>query len=256
MDFNDFSQAVSKKINIDLRGYKERQLKRRIEHLMKSQGFDTYEAFYKALSKDQKQQDIFLDKLTINVSEFFRNENVFEVLEKKVLPTLLLRKKKLRIWSAACSNGAEPYSVAIILSKITPDVFHTVDATDIDEKMLSAARVGSYRNELVKNISQERLEKYFQRDEEHWNLIPELKRKVNFFKHDLLKDKYSSEYDLIICRNVTIYFTRETQNRLYRNFWKALAKDGILFIGATESMLNYRELGFRKFSPWFYQKDD
>ncbi|MBZ4686962.1 MAG: chemotaxis protein methyltransferase CheR [Clostridia bacterium] len=254
MDFNDFRQAVSKKLNIDLQGYKERQLKRRIDHLMKSQGFDAYEDYYRVLAKDNKQKDVFLDKLTINVSEFFRNKNVFETLENKILPTLLSRKKKLKIWSAACSNGAEPYSVAIILHELTPGVTHTIDATDIDEKMLYAAREGSYRKELLKNVSQERLEKYFQKDNELWSVIPEIKRKVNFKKHDLLRDEYPNGYDLIICRNVTIYFTKETQNRLYRKFWSSLVADGILFIGATESILNYRELRFTKISPWFYQK--
>jgi chemotaxis protein methyltransferase CheR len=254
LEFNDFKKLVSKKLNINLEGYKEKQLKRRIEHLMNSLGFNSYQDYFDSLSIDKKQREIFLDRLTINVSEFFRNKNIFDKLEKEIKTELLTKKKKLKIWSAACSNGAEPFSVAMILDAITPGIKHRIDATDIDDKMLREVKFGCYKKELVKNISPDRLKKYFNENGEKLCILSNLKSKVEFKKHDLLLDKYPGGYDLIICRNVTIYFTRDTQNELYRKFWLSLNDGGVLFIGATESILNYRELGFTKISPWFYQK--
>ncbi|WP_341451573.1 CheR family methyltransferase [Desulfonispora thiosulfatigenes] len=168
----------------------------------------------------------------------------------------MIRKKgKLKIWSAACSNGAEPYSVAMILDQLTPRQIHTIDATDIDDKILQDARKGCYKADLLKNVSPDRLAKYFTKDGDTFCLSQDIKNKVKFKKHDLIKDSYQTNYDLIICRNVTIYFTKEIQNQLYENFRKSLAPDGILFIGATESVLDHKELGFNKVSPWFYQKN-
>lgn len=254
MDFQEFKQVVSRKMKIDLQGYKEGQLKRRLGHLMRAQGYKNYEDYYHALLQNEKQKEIFLDKFTINVSEFFRNKDIFLTLEKNILPELLARKKRLKIWSAACANGAEPYSVAMILDTLTPGNAHTIDATDIDEKILLEARRGCYKFDQVKNVSTFRLKKYFQQQDEFWCVVPEIKRKVNFKKHDLLRDTYPQGYDLIICRNVTIYFTKETQNKLYRNFARSLNTEGVLFIGATESILDYQELGFSKIFPWFYKK--
>jgi len=255
LEFSDFKQAISNLFNIELQGYKEGQLKRRIEHLMSNQGYNTYENYFQALSNDKSQQEIFLDKFTINVSEFFRNKKAFETLEKNILSMLVTKKDKLKIWSAACSNGAEPYSIAIILDELTPGKKHIIDATDIDKKVLREARTGIYKKDQIKNVSHNRLRKYFSTNGELWAIVPEIKRRVNFRYHDLLKHNYRSGYDLIICRNVVIYFTRETQNQIYRKFWQSLNPDGILFIGGTESIFNYRELGFTPVYPWFYKKE-
>lgn len=254
MEFEEFRKKVSQLISVNLEGYKEKQLKRRIDHLITTQGYKDYDEYYLALKNDGEQKHIFLDKLTINVSEFFRNKLIFETLEKTIFPKLLKEKSKLKIWSAACSNGSEPYSVAMILDKLTPNVIHTIDATDLDEKILAEAQKGVYKEDLLKNVSPERLKKYFTKTDNLWSISPSIKRKIRFRKHDLLKDRYQNNYDLIICRNVTIYFTKEIQNMLYENFRNSLTSGGILFIGATESILNHKELGFTKVSPWFYQK--
>lgn len=254
MDFTGFKKEVFRHFHLDLNGYKEKQLKRRIDHLMTSQGYSDYAAYYRALSTDKEQWHRFLDKLTINVSEFFRNPEVFKVLEEEILPSLLKRKKKLKIWSAACANGAEPYSIAIILDQLTGGEAHQIEATDVDEKVLREAQAGRYKAEAVKSVTPQRLARYFTRDGEFFQLSPSIKRRVTFRKHDLLLDNYGQNYDLIVCRNVTIYFTKETQNKIYRQFHQALQPRGILFIGATESILEYRALGFKKISSWFYQK--
>jgi chemotaxis protein methyltransferase CheR len=254
MDFTELCKTLSRMFDIDTEGYKENQLKRRIEHLIHTQGFQGYEDYIGALKTDQKQRELFLDRLTINVSEFFRNANAFEVLEKRVLPALLKTKKKLKIWSAACSNGAEPYSVAIILKEISPLVNHQIDATDIDKKILEVAKTGCYKKELLKNVPPQRLKKYFVETNNLWCLGDEIKEKVKFRQHDLLKNDFPSGYDLIICRNVAIYFNRESQKKLYEKFFCSLNDEGILFTGATEYILNHKELGFEIIYPWFYKK--
>ncbi len=254
MEFNEFRDEVSKLFSLNLVSYKEKQLKRRIEHLMNSQGYNQYKDYLKVIKVDENQRNRFLDKLTINVSEFFRNKEIFQKLEEEYLPELLKRNDRLRIWSAACSNGSEPYSVAIILDALTPGTQHKLIATDIDRKVLLYAREAQYKKELLKNVSDTRLEKYFTQVDERYQLKDYIINKVTFERHDILMDTYERNFDLIICRNVTIYFTRDTQNGLYENFYRSLRPGGILFIGATESILNYTQFGFEKLSPWFYQK--
>jgi len=254
LDFTEFKEQISRKLGLNLSGYKEKQLKRRIEHLMISQGFKEFSEYYLALNRDQEQAKKFLEKITINVSEFFRNKDIFDKLETDIFPYLLKKTNRLKIWSAGCSIGSEAYSIAMILDHLTPKIMHTIHAFDLDERILEEAKAAKYRSDLLKNVSMERLNKYFTQEDGKYQLIDTIKNKVTFRKHDLLRDKCENDYDLIVCRNVTIYFTRETQNELYVNFFNALKPGGILFIGATESILNYSQLGFEKTSAWFYQK--
>lgn len=252
MDFNHFKDNVNIHLNINLNGYKERQLKRRIDTLMKYQGYTCYSDYLNKLRCDVICRTEFMDKITINVSEFFRNSDIFSVAENTIIPALIEDFGAIRVWSAACSNGAEPYSLAMILLKLGGK--HRIDATDMDEKILAAARNARYRKELLKNVSAERLSEYFTEVEGECQLKPVVKELINFRRHDLLKDRYTSGYHLIVCRNVIIYFTKEAQQEIYAKFAASLVSGGVLFIGATESILNYQELGFEKKTPWFYKK--
>lgn len=254
MEFLEFQRRIYRQFGLNLEGYKEKQLKRRITSLMQSQGIDDFGQYFDLLVKDEKQLLKFLDKVTINVSEFFRNPDIFRVLETKVLPELVRQKPRLKIWSAACSNGSEPYSIAIILEELTPGVKHQIEATDIDRKILEVAKRGFFEERFLKNVSPERLKKFFQPQDKGYQISEEIRRRVQYRHHDLLKDPYGRNYDLIVCRNVTIYFTMEAQDLLYRKFAEALAPGGFLFIGATENMLRYREFGFEKVMPWFYRR--
>ncbi|HHY60860.1 MAG TPA: protein-glutamate O-methyltransferase CheR [Clostridia bacterium] len=254
MEFAEFQKRIYQHFGLNLAGYKEKQLKRRITSLMQSQGINDFKQYFDLLVRDEEQLARFLDKVTINVSEFFRNPEIFKVLETKILPELLKTKSRLKIWSAACSNGAEPYSVAIILEELTPGVKHQIEATDIDRKILEAAKRGFYEERFLKNVSPERLKRFFRPEGNGYLISEDIKRRVQFRYHDLLVDEYGRNYDLIVCRNVTIYFTMEAQDLLYRKFREALNPGGILFIGATENMLYYRELGYEKVMPWFYRR--
>ncbi|WP_066637203.1 CheR family methyltransferase [Desulfolucanica intricata] len=254
MDFGQFKTNVNSFFGLDLHSYKETQLKRRLDNLMARHNIDNYSDFFFFLKTDQVVYQDFCDTLTINVSEFFRDKVIFKNFEQNILPQLLKNKHILKIWSAACSNGAEPYSVAIILDELTPGHEHKIEATDLDRKILQDAAVGRYPADAVRNVQAQRLAKYFRREGDKYVLLDSIKNKVSFRVHDLLKDNYGQGYDLIICRNVTIYFTREAQNEVNIKLARALNVGGVLFIGSSEMIFNYKALGYEKLGSCFYRK--
>lgn len=254
MDFNTFKNKMLSTFRLDLNSYKENQLKRRLDSLMARQKINDYGTFFQLMSTNRQAYEAFLDHLTINVSEFFRDPVRFKELQNKILPELIRKKGTLKIWSAACSIGAEPYSMVIILDELSPGKTHRLDATDIDKNILQAAASGRYSKDAVRNVSQEHLTKYFTRTGDHFLITELIKKRVSFRRHDLLTETFSQGYDLILCRNVTIYFTREAQDRINTKFAQALVPGGILFIGGSEMIFNYQELGFEKISPCFYKK--
>lgn len=254
-DWEEFKSKFNIKSQIDLNQYKPAQMQRRITNLMTRHNVSRYMDFYQLLEKDEVLFRYFIDYLTINVTEFFRTPEKFVELEQKVIPDLLQQSPRLKIWSAGCSTGAEPYSMSIMLSELTPRVKHQILASDLDVKMLAKAKEGVYQSNELKNVSPARMEKYFRKvDGDHCAVIPEVKMGINFQHHNLLLDKYESGLDLISCRNVVIYFTEEAKDKLYRRFLDALRPGGVLFVGGTEAILNFRDIGFQHYMPFFYRK--
>lgn len=254
MDFTAFKNQMMKVFRLDLNSYKEAQLKRRLENLMCKQNANEYKDFFNILVQDRKVYESFLDNLTINVSEFFRDLMRWRELELNYLPQLLARNRSLKIWSAACSNGCEPYSLAMLLEELTPSKNHRIEATDLDKKILLAAQGGKYKEDAIRNVNKKRLTLYFDRDRDEYIVKHRIKQMVSFRRHDLLTDSFGSGYDLILCRNVAIYFTREAQDRLNQKFVRSMAPGGILFIGGSEMIFNYQSIGYQKLSPCFYKK--
>lgn len=254
MDFTAFKQRVKARFNLDLESYKEKQLQRRIMSLMGRRNITDFAVYFRLLEGDAQARSEFFDYITINVTEFFRDPRAFATLEKDVLPRLLAGKPVLKVWSAACSNGAEPYSVTILLDELSPGRRHRIEATDIDARILQVAMAGRYAADLLRNVSPARRTKYFRAENGTFTVIEDIKRRVNFRRHDLLTDAYGAGYDLIICRNVQIYFTREAQHRINSGFARALNPGGVLFLGASESIFEYRELGFERVAMSFYIK--
>ncbi|MDO7788389.1 CheR family methyltransferase [Desulforamulus aquiferis] len=253
-EFLRFKEMVYNSFGLDLNSYKENQLKRRLDSMLSRKNFSDYQSFFNHLKLEKKAWPEFLDYLTINVSEFFRDVKMFQSLETNIFPELLKTKSNLKIWSAACSNGCEPYTIAIILNEISMGKRHQIDATDLDKTILQAALAGSYTADSVRNIHKDRLSKYFTLDNGKYNVCQQIKGKVTFKQHNLLSDNYPIGYDLIVCRNVTIYFTREAQDKVNSRFAQSLNKGGFLFIGGSETIFNYLDLGFEKVSPCFYRK--
>lgn len=253
MDLIYFQQWVLKEYNIDLAAYKSNQLHRRILSLMSRVEASTVEEYINLLKKDPAQKQKFLDFITINVTEFFRNPEIFDELAKK-LKSELIPSGGLKVWSAACSIGAEPYSLAMIMDDLSSSANHKIIATDIDNTILQRARMGEYVYSEVKNTPKKYLDKYFVVKGDKYSITPAIKKIVEFKKHDLILDSYEGNFDLIVCRNVVIYFNQDTKDKIYRKFSASLKKGGLLFVGATESIYNYKEYGFEKASTFIYKK--
>ncbi|AVQ37377.1 chemotaxis protein CheR [Clostridium botulinum] len=255
MDLEYFEEWVLKDFGINLKAYKQNQLQRRILSLMSRVGVNSVEEYINLLKKDKDQRIKFLDFITINVSEFFRNPEIFDELEKKIKVELLSNTPgSLKIWSAACSIGAEPYSLSIIMDEISPNKKHKIIATDLDMTILQRAKEGIYAQAEIKNVKKERLEKYFTKEGEKYKIKSSIKNVVTFKKHDLILDNYEKDFDLIVCRNVVIYFNQDIKDNIYKKFSESLKKGGLLFVGATESIYNYKDYGFEKVSTFIYRK--
>jgi chemotaxis protein methyltransferase CheR len=253
-DYQHFIINVKKKTGIDLAQYKEAQMKRRLTSLYEKRGFKSFQDFFKAMEADQKLFHEFLDRMTINVSEFYRNAKRWEVLETKILPKLFAQNKRLKVWSAACSTGEEPYTLAIILSKFMPLSQVSVFATDIDENVISRAKIGIYPERSLQEVPEDIKKRFFTKEGAHYKINEDIKKAVTFKKHNLLADPFDTNYDLIVCRNVLIYFTEEAKHELYHKFNKALKPGGIFFVGSTEQIFNPGSYGFETEDTFFYRK--
>ncbi len=254
MYFNEFKTRVMATFRLDLHSYKEGQLKRRLDSYIIKLKLQNYEELYNKLTKEKDCYENFLDYLTINVSEFFRDQQRFAYLKEKYLPELFKGRHQVKIWSAACSNGSEPYSIAIILEELGLSSKASIHATDIDKTILNKAMEARYGRDSLKNVSEERIKRFFTKQVNLYLLNEAVKKKVLFRYHNLLNNDYQKGYDLISCRNVTIYFTREAQDEIYKKFNLSLNPGGVLFIGGSEVLFNCRELGFERLSPCFYRK--
>ncbi|MFU0828764.1 MAG: protein-glutamate O-methyltransferase [Lachnoclostridium sp.] len=255
-NYETFKAQIYQLTRIDLNAYKERQMKRRIDALIAKHKFTSYNAYVDALKKDPVMLEEFVNYLTINVSEFYRNPEQWNLLEKEVLPYLFDKfGRNLKIWSAACSTGDEPYSLVMLLSKFMPLSRIKILATDIDKQVLDKARMGLYNVKSLKGLPEEFMFKYFREvNPNTYQISDNIKACVDFRQHDLLKDIYPSQCDLIICRNVLIYFTEEAKDEIYKKFNAALKKDGILFVGSTEQIIQPQNLQFATYRSFFYRK--
>lgn len=253
-DYVKFVEGIKRKTGIDLALYKEAQMRRRLTSLYEKKGYRDFVEFLKALEQDRDLMNEFLDRMTINVSEFYRNGKRWEVLEKKIFPKLLQTNKRLKIWSAACSTGEEPYSLVMVLSQLVPLSQIQIIATDLDENVLQKAKLGLYPERSLAEVPKDIQAKYFEKEGNFYKVKDEIKRCVTFKKHNLLRDNYESNFDLIVCRNVMIYFTEEAKDQIYTNFSKSLRKDGILFVGSTEQIFNPSRYDFEVEDTFFYRK--
>jgi len=256
-DWKVFKERWYDKSDINLNLYRQTQMYRRVKFFLASNGIDHYDDFLHRLAKDKALYNRFIEHLTINVTEFFRTPEPFAELKSVLIPIWLRQKHKssLKIWSAGCSMGAEPYSVAMILDSCGFNIDYKILATDIDEQMLSKAKAGGpYSENEVKNTPLDILARYFVKTNKGYVVIDKIREKVTFKKHNLLQDDFSGIFDLILCRNVLIYFVEEAKDALYESFYHSLKSDGILFLGGTETINNFRKIGYKPIRPFFYQK--
>lgn len=254
-DYEYFKKAVYDLTKIDLNAYKEKQMKRRIDTLIAKHRVTGYDNYIRLLKSDKERFEEFVNYLTINVSEFYRNPSQWEVMDKEIIPELIQKfGRNLKIWSAACSTGDEPYSLVMALSRHLPLNQIKIFATDLDKQVIAKAKVGLYSEKSISAVPEDLKKKYFTKVGPSYQIADEIKARVEFKEHNLLQDTYPMNYHMIVCRNVLIYFTEEAKDEVFVKFQKALAKGGILFIGSTEQIINYKEIGLDRKSSFYYVK--
>lgn len=255
MDYEGFKVNVLRMTGIDLSAYKEAQMKRRIETLIRKHKKSGFDEFVSALKSDKDLFEEFVNYLTINVSEFYRNPEQWDQLDKVFIPELISQfGDNLKIWSAACSTGDEPYSLVMALSRHIPLKKIKIIATDIDKQVIAQAKTGLYSEKSLAGVPKDLKDKYFSKVGNSYSISDDIKSRVEFRESNLLKDEYPDKCHLIVCRNVLIYFTDEAKESIYKKFYKALSQKGILFIGSTEQIMNHRDLGYERRNSFYYQK--
>ena len=254
-DYEYLKKEIFALTAIDLNAYKEKQMKRRIDTLIAKHKIVGYDKYIHALKTDKALFEEFVSYITINVSEFYRNPEQWKILDETIIPELVQKfGKNLKVWSAACSTGDEPYSLVMALSRHIPLNQIRIYATDLDKQVIEKAKVGLYSEKSIASVPSDMKSKYFTKVGPSYRIADAVKERVDFREHNLLKDSYLSSYHLIVCRNVLIYFTEEAKDEVFHKFNQSLTKGGILFIGSTEQIMNYREIGFDRKNSFFYQK--
>lgn len=237
--FASLQRSIERLVRIKCSNYKEDYIKRRILSRMRLTNTADYETYHRYLLANPQEVDLLRNALTINVTKFFRDPEVFDVVRREVLPDLAGRGRSIRIWCAGCSSGEEPYSIAILMHELTalrPDLNVTIYATDIDAVVLQKAVAGIYDAKALENVDERRIRKHFiARDDGMFEIRSHVRDLVKFRQHDLMSGIPIARYlDAVTCRNVTIYFTEVQKNELARLFHSALGVDGYYIMGKTE----------------------
>jgi chemotaxis protein methyltransferase CheR len=244
--FIALTTKIAKDRGFGCASYKDKCLRRRIAVRMRARGVHTYAEYARVLDADQAEYDKLLDALTINVTKLFRNWDTYTVLQQTVVPALwALPDAQLNVWSAGCSSGEEPYSLAALFHHHADSLGTATKAegrvrvlgSDIDTRSLAAAERGEFEEGDFSETPSGLRKRYFA-SAAPFTIVPEVRRMVRFERRDLLAEEApAGSHHLICCRNVLIYFDRETQERLFEKFRLALAPNGFLVLGKVETLL-------------------
>lgn len=246
--YQQITEILREQQNFHLEGYKVLCIKRRLAARIRAVGHHEPAAYVDLLQESIHEQEQLLAALSIHVSQFFRNESVFQVLEKQLLPELLETSRhnnsKLRIWSVGCANGEEPYSLALLCQKqlLKGDLLSII-GTDLSPEALTRAKRGVFPADRLRNVPGEVLTDFFCQSDQQYQLIEKVRERVQFFRHDILTDQPFYRANLILCRNLLIYFSRKQQRQVLEILATALLPGGYLVLGRAETMaLTCREL--------------
>ncbi len=245
-DFISFKEKIYDESGIHFSGTNRPILESRIKERLKIKKIETPREYYNLILQDKNELSTLLDSVTTNLTKFFRNASHFEALRNKVLPEIIERKKdtkKIKIWSAGCSTGEEPYSILITLLDLLQDYSKwkiKIIASDISLKSLFIAREGYYSKERCENIDKRSLTKYFDKVGNGYKIKQYLKNMIKFDYHNLKYDNGERDIDIIFCRNVIIYFDRPAQESVIKRFYACLNENGYLYIGHSESLFGMK----------------
>ena len=272
---NEIHQIIEylyQKCGFDFSGYRPSMLERRITQRLPYTHCTTFAEYLEHIQQHAEELEKLISTLTIHVSRFFRNPLTFEYIARQIIPTIAHRKKmcgdtSLRVWSAGCSTGEEPFSMAMLFNEFSADedlqLEPSIFATDIDSSTLKKAKTAIYPIESIEEVKYGILRKYFSAQGTSFQVIPEIRDKVSFSVYNIL-DKRSHApaesifggFDIVLCRNVLIYFTPEHQNIIFEKLYRSLDQDGYLVLGESETPSDNYTRFFRRVNECchIYQK--
>jgi chemotaxis protein methyltransferase CheR len=254
-DFARLFDRIGELFSLDLRQYKQQQMRRRLQTFAERHVGGDVDALLAQLNTDRELRRAIRDLLTINVTDFFRDAPQWVTFERDILPRLLRDRSALRIWSAGCSFGQESISIAIALHRLGAFQESRIIATDFDDVALARARAGGpYSVEEMRGKPAVDREEFFIERDGRFTVRPALLARTQFKEMNLLSDPFDDDFDLIVCRNVIIYFEAAPKTLLIRRFRESLRQGGVLFIGATEALFGRDSEGFERLGGNFYMR--
>jgi chemotaxis protein methyltransferase CheR len=231
-DLEKVVSVIKNFMDFNPENYKVKPLARRIRSRMRKVELDNYNDYAELLKGSREEKNKLKEALTINLTSFFRNKTVFDSLKAEILPSM----KNPMIWSAGCSNGAEPYAIAILCKEMKINC--SILGTDIDKESIKEACQGVYDEYALAEMPSRYKLKYFEKVKEGYRVTREIKNSVGFQNLDLKDIDFKEKFDLIFCRNVLIYLNKEFQEKILGSFATALKENGILVLGKVESIPN------------------
>jgi len=263
MDISDDEFALIRRTLQDMRGfnldaYKDKCVRRRIAIRIRATHCESARQYCELLVSQATEVDLLLKVLTIHVSQFFRNFSTFEKLRLEIFPYLfaMARQEKLaglKFWSLGCAGGEEPYGLALLLadhfSRDIAQIPVTIEGTDVDASILETARLGRYAPERLIEVPRHYLQRYFTESDGQFTLMPQIREMVSFRQGDMFHDELYHPCDLVLCRNVLIYFAREQQEKVFRNLARVLSRSGVMVLGKSETLLGESRSYFQTICP-------
>lgn len=241
-DFEKFRALIYDESGIHFSDSNRTILESRLKERLKKAQMDSVASYYSLIKRDTEEMKTLLDSVTTNLTRFWRNTAHFQAFEKHVIPDLIEHKKnnggnKVKLWSAGCSTGEEPYSLAIVLKELLPPGFSAeIIASDISLKSLMIAKEGFYPETRITGVPEQYLAKYFEKKGNGYQVKDDIKGMIKFDYHNLKHDSGARNLDAVFCRNVIIYFDEAAQKAVIGRFWEAMSNHSFLFIGHSESL--------------------
>jgi len=244
MGFDEFIKEAAPLLDLQWRRFKRGGIKRKVERRITELGLSNFEDYLLKIKRDPEEKSCLSQILTVTITRFFRDKEVFDILENSIIPAILKNKKgkdEFKIWSVGCANGEEPYSLSILwrekFEKIWSQIDLSILATDINESLLGRAREGRYKKSSLKEVIEEILRRFFKIENGFYVLDRSIRESVEFKKHDIIHGELFSGMDIIFCRNLAFtYFSKECQMNVLKKIARSLNEGGYLIIGKDESL--------------------
>jgi chemotaxis protein methyltransferase CheR len=256
MRFEEFLREVAPRLGIQWKPFRKDGIKRRLERRIAELGLSAFEQYLEEINRHPEEEDRLSEILTVTISRFFRDGEVFRILETTLIPNLLKgnHETELTLWSVGCASGEEPYSLSLLwkkaFAKDYPDTRLSIIATDINRSVLERAEKGTYKESSLQEVPEEIRRRFFKPEGRLYLLDEEIRKSVDFRRHRILRDEPFSGVNVVFCRNCAFtYFSKESQIEALRRIFNTLKDDGYLIIGNEESLpLTYPTLFVPVFS--------